>query len=81
MGCVARYRPRPNSKMNWRLAMPHRKGRQRFKTRREAEQALREIIADGGAASDFRIEELPEGGCVIVVLERDGRTVAGMLGV
>lgn len=61
-------------------AMPHTKGRQRFKTRREAEQALREIIADGGAASDFRIEALPDGGCVIVVLERDGQTVAGTLG-
>lgn len=60
--------------------MLHTKGRPRFKTRREAEQALREIIGDGGAESDFRIEELPDGGCVIVVLDRDGQSVAGMLG-
>ena len=66
--------------MNWRLVMPHSNGRPRFKTRREAEQVLREIIGDGGAESDFRIEELPDGGCVIVVLDKDGRTVAGMLG-
>ncbi|HPN04419.1 MAG TPA: hypothetical protein PK050_01330 [Hyphomonadaceae bacterium] len=60
--------------------MPHTKGRPRFKTRREAEQALREIIGDGGAVSEFRIEELPDGGCVIVVLEKDGHSVAGTLG-
>jgi hypothetical protein len=60
--------------------MPNSKGRQRFKSRREAEQALREIIADGGVASEFRIEELPDGGCVIVVLDKDGESVAGTLG-
>jgi len=60
--------------------MPSSSGRPRFKTRREAEQALREIISDGGTAGDFRIEERPEGGFVIVVLERDGQTVAGTLG-
>lgn len=60
--------------------MPNSKGRQRFKTRREAEQALREIIADGGIVSEFRIEELADGGCVIVVLEKDGHRVAGTLG-
>ena len=55
-------------------------GRKRFKTRREADQALREIIADGGVASEFWIEELSDGGCVIVVLDRDGESVAGTLG-
>ncbi len=60
--------------------MPLHKGRQRFKSRREAEIVLREILEDGGVASEYRIEELPDGGCVIVVLERDGHSVAGMLG-
>ena len=60
--------------------MPTSKGRQRFKSRREAEQALREIIADGGIASEFRIEQLTDGGFVIVVLDRDGQSVAGTLG-
>ena len=56
------------------------KSRERFKTRREAEQVLREIIEDGGVASEFRIEELNGGGFVIVVLDRDGHSVAGTLG-
>ena len=60
--------------------MPNSKGRQRFKSRREAEQALREIIGDGGVASEFRIQELNDGGWVIVVLDRDGESVAGTLG-
>ena len=72
--------PRSISEANWRLVMPHTKGRPRFKTRREAEQALREIIGDGGTESEFRIEELPDGGCVIVVLDKDGHSVAGTLG-
>lgn len=55
-------------------------GRKRFKTRREASQALREIVADGGVESEFRIQELDDGGWVIVVLERDGQSVAGTLG-
>ena len=49
-----------------------------FRTRRDAEQALCEIIEDGGRPSEFRIDELPAGGYVITVLERDGR-VAGTL--
>ena len=52
----------------------------RYKTRREAEQALAEIIEDGGNPADFRIEEHPDGACVIHILERDGQ-VAGTLGV
>lgn len=58
--------------------MPHSKGLPRFKSRREAEQALAEIIEDGGKPADFRIDDLPEGGCVITVLEDDGR-IAGTL--
>jgi predicted enzyme related to lactoylglutathione lyase len=60
--------------------MPTSRGRQRFKSRRDAEQVLREIVEDGGVASEYRIEELPDGGCVIVVLDNDGQSVAGMLG-
>jgi hypothetical protein len=56
------------------------KGPARYKTRREAEQALAEIIEDGGQLRDFRIDENPDGSCVITILERDGR-VAGTLGV
>ena len=51
-----------------------------YKTRPEAERALAEIIEDGGQLVDFRIDEYPDGTCVIIILERDGR-VAGMLGV
>ena len=55
-----------------------RRGLQRFKSRREAEQALAEIIEDGGKPSEFRIDALPDGGYLITVLEQDGR-VAGTL--
>lgn len=60
--------------------MRHPNGRLRFKNRREAEHALREIIADGGVATDFRVDDLAEGGCVIVVLDQDGQRIAGTLG-
>jgi hypothetical protein len=60
--------------------MGRMKGLPRFKSRREAEQALAEIIEDGGVASDFRIEEHPDGGCVIVILEDGGKVIAGTLG-
>ena len=56
------------------------KGPARYRTRREAEQALAEIIEDGGKLADFRIEEGPDGSCVITILERDGQ-IAGVLGV
>ena len=55
-------------------------GLSRFKSRRDAERALAEIVEDGGNAADFRIEEDSSGTCVIVVLERDGGEVAGMIG-
>jgi len=79
MGLVAGNLPYSTSKKVSARIMPTSKRRQRFKTRREAEQALREIIADGGVEKEFRIEELPDGGCVIVVLEKDGHSVAGTL--
>lgn len=52
----------------------------RFKTRREAEQALSEIIEDGGRPSDYRIDEHPVGGFVITVLDDDGSSIAGFIG-
>ena len=58
--------------------MAHPKGLPRFKSRREAEIALAEIIEDGGRAAEFRIDDLPEGGFIITVLEEDG-SIAGTL--
>ena len=52
----------------------------RFRTRREAEQALTEIIEDGGNPRDFRIDAHALGGFVITVLEDDGSGVAGVIG-
>jgi hypothetical protein len=61
--------------------MPFRKKRlTRFRNRREAKRALAEIVEDGGQPADFRIDEYPDGSCVIIILERDGK-VAGTLGV
>ncbi|OYX49637.1 MAG: hypothetical protein B7Y90_07130 [Alphaproteobacteria bacterium 32-64-14] len=53
---------------------------ERFRTRREAEQALAEIIEDGGNPRDFRIDEHTVGGFVITVLEDDGSGIAGVIG-
>lgn len=52
----------------------------RFKTRREAESVLKDILVDGGQRSEFRIDEAPDGSCVIAILDRDGGKVTGMLG-
>ena len=60
--------------------MPRHKGPKRFKSRRAAAIVLRALVEAGGVATEYWIEELPDGGCVIVVLERDGQSVAGMLG-
>ena len=60
--------------------MPNSKRQQRFKSRREAELVLREIVEDGGVASEYRIEAMPDGGFVIVVLDDNGHGVTGMLG-
>ena len=51
----------------------------RFRTRRDAERALAEIVEDGGKLSEFRIDQAPDGSCVIIVLEGDG-SIAGRLG-
>ena len=40
---------------------------------------MAEIIEDGGKPSDFRIDENPDGSCVITILETDG-AVAGQIG-
>jgi hypothetical protein len=79
-GSVGALLPWLEHKTELARPMPRSKRLQRFKSRREAERTLAEIIADGGRPCEFRIEELPEGGCVIVVLEDDGQ-VAGMLSV
>ena len=52
----------------------------RFRTRRDAEKALAEIVEDGGRKAEFRIDESVDGSCVITVLERDGGPVAGTIG-
>lgn len=39
-----------------------------------------EIIEDGGRPSEFRIDQYPDGGFVITVLEADGSRIAGTLG-
>jgi len=52
----------------------------RFRSRKDAEQALAEIIEDGGSPADFRIDEHALGGFVITILEDDGSGVAGVLG-
>ena len=75
---AARDVPLPDLKTELALAMAHSKRLPRFKSRREAEIALAEIIEDGGRPTEFRIDELPEGGCVITVLEEDG-SIAGTL--
>jgi hypothetical protein len=51
----------------------------RLRSRREAERALAEIVEDGGRLADFRIDEYPDGSCIITILETDG-AVAGQLG-
>jgi hypothetical protein len=51
----------------------------RFKSRRDAEKALAEIVEDGGRRSDYRIDEDKDGSCVITILEDNGM-IAGTLG-
>jgi hypothetical protein len=41
---------------------------------------LDDILMDGGHQPEFRIDEAADGSCVIVILDRDGGQVAGMLG-
>lgn len=56
-------------------------GARQFRTRKDAEQALAEIIEDGGAPDDYRITEHPTGGFVIIVLDEDGVSIAGSIGI
>lgn len=51
----------------------------RFRTRRDAERALAEIVEDGGKLAEFRIDQDSDGSCIITILERDG-SIAGQLG-
>ena len=66
----------PDSKLA--RTMPHTATR--FRTRKEAEKALAEIIEDGGAPADFRIDEHPLGGFVISIFDESGNGVAGVIG-
>lgn len=59
-------------------AMPH--SNTRFRSRKEAEKALAEIIEDGGKPDDYRIDEHPLGGFVISVFDDNGNSVAGVIG-
>jgi hypothetical protein len=52
----------------------------RFRSKRDAEKALAEILEDGGHRNEFRIDESADGTCVITVLEHDGGPVAGTIG-
>lgn len=52
----------------------------RFRSRRDAERALAEIVEDGGRLAEFRIDENADGTCVITVLEHDGGPIAGTIG-
>jgi hypothetical protein len=74
------FSPHHSSKHR-RAAMPsNRFSTTRFRTRREAERALAEIVEDGGQLTEFRIDEGADGTCVITVLERDGGPIAGTIG-
>lgn len=50
----------------------------RFRTRRDAERVLAEIMRDGGHEADYRIEQDADGSCLITILEGD--RIAGALG-
>ena len=52
----------------------------RFRSRREAERVIAEIVTDGGAADEFRIEQAEDGSCVILILDNATNEVAGVLG-
>lgn len=51
----------------------------RFRSRREAERVLSEIVEDGGRRAEYRIDEAEDGSCLITIFETDG-AVAGVLG-
>ena len=58
----------------------HSRKTTRFRNRREAQRALDDILMDGGQEPEFRIDEAADGSCVIVILDRAGGQVTGMLG-
>jgi hypothetical protein len=60
--------------------MPRPLTQKRFKSRREAERALAEIIRDGGRPGDFTIDANPRGECLILIHETGTGRVAGWLG-
>ncbi len=53
----------------------------RFRSRRDAERALADILASGGKVTEYRIDEDADGSCVITIFEREGGPVAGHVGV
>jgi hypothetical protein len=52
----------------------------RFRSRREAEKVVSEIVGDGGRANEYRIDQDTDGTCVILILDTDTNEVAGVLG-
>jgi len=52
----------------------------RFRNRRDAERVIAEIVGDGGATNEYRIDQSEDGSCVILILDSATREVAGVLG-
>lgn len=52
----------------------------RFRSRKDAERVVDEIVGDGGEATDYRIQEGEDGTCVILILDGPKNDVAGVLG-
>jgi len=52
----------------------------RFRNRREAEKAVAEIVEDGGRRAEYRIDERPDGTCVITILESADGPIVGAIG-
>jgi hypothetical protein len=51
-----------------------------FRNRKDAEQAVAEIVEDGGRPGEYRIVDQADGGYLIHVMGEDGETVAGLIG-
>lgn len=52
----------------------------RFRSRKDAERILSEILGDGGVANEYRIEQDQDGACVILVLDSETGEIAGVVG-
>lgn len=52
----------------------------RFRNRRDAEKAVSEIVEDGGRRAEYRIDERPDGTCVITILESADGPIVGAIG-